>query len=67
MPKPEPLKVGDTVETLVMLPGIPVGCVGRIKEIGQLFLAVELEDGRVGYYSSRQLRRREAANDGGAA
>lgn len=52
----EMFSVADNVETVVALPGIPAGSVGRVKEIGRPFLAVEFENGRVGYYSPRQLR-----------
>ncbi len=55
--KAEMLKVGDRVETAVSLPGISSGSVGRIKKIEPLFLVVEFEDGHIGYYSLRQLRR----------
>lgn len=54
----EMFNVAERVETVVALPGIPAGSVGRVKEIGRPFLAVEFEDGRVGYYSPRQLRKR---------
>ena len=56
----EVLRTEDRVETLVGLPGIPAGSIGRIKEIGRPFLAVEFADGHVGYYSLRQLRKRPA-------
>jgi len=59
MAESETLKVGDVVETLIALPGLPGGAVGRVKEVGHLFLAVEFEEGRVGYYSPRQLRKCE--------
>ena len=57
LPKAEVFAVGEAVRTVVALPGIPVGSVGRVREIGYPFLAIEFEDGRVGYYSPRQLRR----------
>jgi len=53
----EMFKAGEAVETVVALPGIPAGSVGRVKELGRPFLAVEFDDGRVGYYSPRQLRK----------
>ncbi len=49
-------KIGDTVQTAVELPGIPTGSVGTVKAIDRLFTAVEFADGRIGYYSPRQLR-----------
>ncbi len=61
MGKTERFELGDPVETLVSLPGIPAGAKGRVKEIGPLFLAVELEDRRIGYYSPRQLQRRNVS------
>ena len=57
LPRAEMFKVADAVETVVALPGIPAGSQGRVKEIGHPFVAVEFEDGRVGYYSPRQLRK----------
>jgi len=57
LPRAEMFKAGDAVETVVALPGIPAGSVGRVKELGRPFLAVEFDDGRVGYYSPRQLHR----------
>lgn len=51
------LKIGDAVETAVDLPGIPRGSSGRVKEIEPLLVAVEFDEGRIGYYSPRQLRR----------
>ena len=59
-PRGEILRTEDRVETLVGLPGLPAGSIGRIKEIGRPFLAVEFGDGRVGYYSLRQLRKPRA-------
>lgn len=49
------MKVGDEVKSAVPLPGIPAGSVGRVKEIGRLFIVIEMKDGRNGYYSRRQL------------
>jgi hypothetical protein len=51
------LKIGDAVETAVELPGIPRGSRGRVKEVEALLVAVEFDEGRIGYYSPRQLRR----------
>ena len=49
------MKVGDRVLTEIALPGIPEGRRGVITEVGRLFLVVAFEDGRHGYYASRQL------------
>ena len=49
------MELGEDVRTCIALPGIPVGTVGRVKEVGRLFVVVELPDGRVGYYARSQL------------
>ncbi len=49
------MELGDEVRTSVSLPGVPAGTIGKVKEIGRLFVVVELADGRVGYYAARQL------------
>ena len=49
------MKVGDRVVTGIGLPGIPVGTVGRVKEVGRLFIVVQFEDGRQAYYARPQL------------
>jgi len=49
------MKVGDRVVTGIGLPGIPVGTVGRVKEVGRLFIVVQFEDGRQAYYARHQL------------
>jgi hypothetical protein len=49
------MRVGDRVRTGVALPNVPAGSVGRVKEIGRLFVAVAFEDGRLGYYCRPQL------------
>ncbi len=49
------MKIGDEVRTGIALPGISLGTIGRIKEIGRLFIVVEFEDGRQGYYSRPQI------------
>jgi hypothetical protein len=57
------LEIGDAVETVVDLPGIPRGSSGRVKEVEALLVAVEFDEGRIGYYSPRQLRRVPAPPD----
>jgi len=49
------MQLGDRVRTRVPLPGIRAGAIGRVKEIGRLFVVVEFPDGRIGYYASQQL------------
>ena len=49
------MRVGDRARTVVALPGIPVGAIGTVKEVGRLFLAVSFPDGRTGYYAHWQL------------
>ncbi len=49
------MTVGERVRTKVSLPGIPVGTLGTVREVGQLFLAVGFEDGRLAYYPRHQL------------
>jgi len=34
---------------------MPIGTIGRVKEIGRLFVVVGFRDGRIGYYAQRQL------------
>lgn len=52
----EMVRIGDVVETAVDLPGIPCGSRGTVKEVEPLLVAVEFDEGRIGYYSPRQLR-----------
>ena len=49
------MTLGDEVRTAVALPGMPIGTIGRVKEIGRLFVVVGFRDGRIGYYAQRQL------------
>jgi len=49
------MDVGDRVRTGVVLPGIPIGTIGRVKEVGRLFIVVRFEDGRQAYYARHQL------------
>lgn len=49
------MELGEMVRTCISLPGIPVGMIGRVKEIGQLFVVVEFADARMGYYARGQL------------
>ena len=49
------MTLGDEVRTAVALPGIPIGTTGRVKEVGRLFVVVGFRDGRIGYYTQRQL------------
>jgi len=49
------MNVGDRVRTGVVLPGIPIGTIGRVKEVGRLFIVVRFEDGRQAYYARHQL------------
>jgi hypothetical protein len=51
------MRVGDEVRTGVPLPGIPIGTVGSVKEVGRLFVAVDFDDGHIGYYAQPQLSR----------
>lgn len=51
------LRVGEHVRSGIGLPGIPAGAVGVVKEVGRLFVAVQFDDGRMGYYARRQLTR----------
>jgi hypothetical protein len=50
------MRIGDEVRTGIPLPGIPEGTIGRVLEIGSLFVVVQFEDGRLGYYSAPQVR-----------
>lgn len=47
--------IGERVNTVVAMPGLPAGKRGRVAEIGHLFIVVEFEDGRTGYYRHGQL------------
>jgi|GEM_PF-1663873 hypothetical protein len=49
------MRAGDKVRTLVPLPGIPVGSVGSVTEVGRLFVVVTFQDGRLAYYPQQQL------------
>jgi hypothetical protein len=49
------MELGEEVRTCIPLPGIRVGTIGRVKEIGQLFVVVEFADARIGYYARGQL------------
>lgn len=49
------MRVGDEVRTGVPLPGIPAGTVGRVREVGRLFVAVDFDEGHIGYYAQPQL------------
>jgi hypothetical protein len=49
------MNVGDRVVIGIGLPGIPIGTVGRVKEVGRLFIVVQFEDGRQAYYARHQL------------
>jgi hypothetical protein len=49
------MELGEDVRTCISLPGIPVGTVGRVREVGRLFVVVEFADGRIGYYARAQL------------
>jgi hypothetical protein len=49
------IEVGDLVRTAVSLAGIPGGTLALVLETGRRFVAVELLDGRIGYYAPRQL------------
>lgn len=55
--------IGERVNTVVAMPGLPAGKRGRVAEIGRLFIVVEFEDGRTGYYRHGQL---EALGEGHA-
>lgn len=57
------MRLGDTVRSIVALPGIPAGTAGTVTEISSPFIAVQFGDGRVGYYAGRQLRAQLAAAD----
>jgi len=57
------MRLGDTVRSVVALPGIPAGTAGTVTEIGSPFIAVQFGDGRVGYYARRQLRSQLATAD----
>ena len=62
--------IGERVNTLVAMPGLPAGKRGRVAEIGHLFVVVEFEDGRTGYYRHSQLGplgAGEADDEGGEA
>jgi hypothetical protein len=50
------MRIGDEVRTSIVLPGIPAGTVGTVSEIGRLFVVVQFEDGRQGYYSLPQVQ-----------
>ncbi len=56
------VRAGDCVRSLVSLPGRPAGAVGRVVDVGTLFIAVELPDKRRGYYTRQQL---ESADETG--
>jgi len=47
--------IGERVKTVVAMPGLPAGKRGRVAEIGHLFVVLEFEDGRTGYYRHSQL------------
>lgn len=49
------IEVGDLVRTAVSLAEIPAGALAIVKETGRPFIAVELLNGRIGYYAPRQL------------
>jgi len=49
--------VGEKVTTVHSLPHKPTGSIGIVKEVGALFLMVEFEDGRQGYYRPHQVQR----------
>lgn len=49
------MRVGDIVHTGVSLSARPAGMLGRVKEMGGLFTAVEFPDGRIGWYTPQQL------------
>lgn len=49
------MELGDEVRTSVSLSGVPAGRIGKVKEIGRLFVVVEFDDGRLGYYAPGQL------------
>ena len=49
------MELGMEVRTCISLPGIPVGTIGRVKEIGRLFVVVEFADAHMGYYAGGQL------------
>jgi hypothetical protein len=58
------LVVGDTACVLISLPRRPVGSVVTITELGHVFLTVEFADGRLGYYTRRQLKRSSPTSSG---
>jgi len=47
--------IGERTKTVVAMPGLPAGTRGRVAEVGHLFVVVEFEDGRTGYYRHNQL------------
>lgn len=49
------MRLGMEVRTCISLPGIPVGTIGTVKEIGRLFVVVEFADAHIGYYARGQL------------
>lgn len=51
-----PIRVGNLVRTAKDLPGLPAGVIGRVREVGRLFIAVQFPDGHIAYYAPRQLQ-----------
>ena len=56
------MRAGDCVRSLVSLPGRPAGAVGRVVDVGTLFITVDLPNKSRVYYTRQQL---ESADETG--